>query len=164
MNNYVFVGKIVNSFGIKGEVKIISDFEYKNKIFKKDFNLYIGEEKNCEKVNSYRVHKHFDLITFVGYSNINEILQYKGMNVYVNRGELVLNDDEYLYSDLIGLEVYDGDVLLGVVIDYEIGINNVLLKVKGEKTFYLPNIEVYIKEFDLKNRKILTNNGKNLII
>ena len=37
---YVLIGKIVNTHGIKGELRILSDFEYKERIFKKGFNLY----------------------------------------------------------------------------------------------------------------------------
>ena len=69
MNNYVFVGKIVNSFGIKGELKIRSDFEYKDRIFKNNFNIFIGNDKLKEVISSYRIHKGYDLITLVGYTN-----------------------------------------------------------------------------------------------
>ena len=45
MNNYIYVGKIINTFGIKGELKVSSAFEFKDRVFIKDFNIYIGEEK-----------------------------------------------------------------------------------------------------------------------
>ena len=45
MDNYVLIGKIINSFGIKGEVKILSSFEYKDRILKKGNFLYIGPLK-----------------------------------------------------------------------------------------------------------------------
>lgn len=164
MNNYILVGKIINTFGIKGEVKINSNFEYKDKVFKKDFKLYLGEEKQLETINSYRLHKNYDLITFVGYSNINEILKYKGMNVYILRSDLQLAKDEYLLEELIGYKVYDQDNLLGVVIDYEYTTNNILFKVKGDKTFYIPNIKEYIKEINQEKRIIDTNKGRDLIL
>ena len=37
---YIYVGKIVNTHGIKGEIRILSDFKYKNEIFKENFKLY----------------------------------------------------------------------------------------------------------------------------
>jgi len=164
MDNFVVVGKIINTFGIKGELKIISDFEYKDKIFKKDFPIYVGELKEKELVSTYRVHKNYDLILFQGYTNINEILKYKGNKIYIKREDLKLFENEYLLSDLIGFEVYDEDKLLGVVIDYEMTPSNVLLKVKGDKTFYLPKIDSYIKEVIFNNKKIITNKGSELII
>jgi len=99
MNNYIEVGKIINTFGIKGELKIISDFDFKDKIFVKDFPIYVGEFKEKELVNTHRVHKNYDLTTFNGYSNINEILKYKNQKIYVIREDLKLNSDEYLLND-----------------------------------------------------------------
>ena len=45
MNNKVFLGKIVSTHGIKGELRIISDFEYKDKAFKVGTYLIIDDEK-----------------------------------------------------------------------------------------------------------------------
>lgn len=164
MNNYIEVGKIINTFGIKGELKITSDFEYKDKIFQKDFPVYIGEFKTKELVNTHRVHKGYDLTTFSGYTNINEVLKYKGEKIFIERNDLALADDEYLLSDLIGCEVYDNNLLIGIVIDYELTKSYVLLKIKGEKTFYIPNVDNYIKEIKIAEKIILTNKGSELII
>jgi len=164
MNNYICVGKIINTFGIKGELKIVSDFEYKDRIFKKEFPVYVGELKIRELVNNHRVHKNYDLVLFKGYTNINEVLKYKGNKIYIERNDLNLQDDEYLLSDLIGFKVYDNTLEIGIVIDYEKTPNNVLLKVKGEKTFYIPEYSDYIEEIDVENKKIITKNGSDLII
>ena len=45
---YIYVGKIVNTHGIKGEIRILSDFLKKDLVFKKDFTLYIGPNKEKE--------------------------------------------------------------------------------------------------------------------
>ena len=78
--------------------------------------------------------------------------------------KIKLNEGEYLLNDLIGLEVYDNDKLLGVVIDYEKSINNTLIKVKGDKTFYIPLIDEYILNVSIDNKRIDTNKGSDLII
>lgn len=163
MNDYILVGKIINSFGIKGELKVVSDFEYKERIFKENFTIYIGEEKIAEIISNNRLHKTYNLITLKSYTNINEILKYKGSNIYILRKDLILNDNEFLLKDLIGCQVYD-DKELGVVIDYEKTVNNILLKVKGEKVFYIPLYSNYIKEIIINDRKIITNGGRELII
>ena len=54
---YIRIGKIVNTHGVKGELRLISDFKYKDKIFVDNFKIYIGKEKIEEKINSYRRHK-----------------------------------------------------------------------------------------------------------
>ncbi len=164
MNNYIVVGKIINTFGIKGELKVQSDFEFKERIFIKNMAIYIGINKDMEIISTRRVHKGYDLISFVGYNDINEVLKYKGAYIYILRNDLKLENNEYLYNDLIGLEVYDKDKLLGIVIDYEKSINNVLLKIKGNKTFYIPLIDEYIINVDINNKRIDTNKGSDLIL
>ena len=78
------IGKIVNTHGIKGELRILSKFPYKEKVFIKNMKVYI-DKKNIEIINTYRKHKNFDMVTFEGYSNINEVLKYKGKNIYINK-------------------------------------------------------------------------------
>ena len=164
MNNYICIGKIINTYGIKGELKINSDFEYKDRIFIKDMIIYIGNSKTQEVIKTHRIHKNYDLIVFDGYTNINEVLKYKGELIYIERKDLKLNKGEYLLNDLVGLNIIDNDKNLGNIMDYEKTVNNVLLKIKGTKTFYIPLYSEFIKEIDIENRKIITNNGSDLII
>ena len=164
MNDYVFVGKIINTFGIKGELKVLSDFEFKEKVFKKDFNVYIGNEKIKEVVNTYRHHQEYELLTLMGYNNINDVLKYKGNEIYIKRSDLKLEDNEYLLSDLIDLDVYDEDKYIGKVIDYTKTKEYFLIKVHLDKDYYIPCISHFIKNVDLKNKRIDTNKGSDLIL
>ena len=91
---YVLIGKIVNTHGLKGEVRILSDFKYKDRVFKIGMKIYIGKNKVCEEINSYRYHKIFDMITMCGYDNIDQILKYKGEYVFISRDDLILKDNE----------------------------------------------------------------------
>ena len=94
--DYVYIGKIVNTHGIKGELRIRSNFDKKDIIFKPGFTLYVGEGYVAEEIVSYRPHKEFDMVTFKGYDNINQVLNYLKMNVYVKRSDLELSKDEYI--------------------------------------------------------------------
>lgn len=156
--DYIYIGKIVSTHGIKGEVKIISDFFEKEKIFKKGFKLYLTPLYHEEVINTYRVHKNYDMVTFDGYNDINEVLKYIGMGVYIKRSDLDLKEDEYLLNDLIGFEVYEDSKLLGKVssISYN---NNVLLKIDDK--FYIPFIDEFIEKVDVKNQIIMTRNGSD---
>lgn len=156
--DYIYIGKIVSTHGIKGEVKIISDFFEKDKIFKKRFKLYITPLYHEEVINTYRVHKNYDMVTFNGYNDINEILKYIGMGVYIKRSDLALKEDEYLLSDLIGYAVYDNNKLLGKVSGINFN-NNVLLKI--DDIFYIPFIDEFIEKVDVKTKKIMTRNGSD---
>lgn len=161
---YVYIGKIVDTHGIKGELRIRSDFEKKNKIFKKGISLYIGNNKIEEKINTYRVHKEFDMVTFLDYDNINQVLKYLKEKVYVNRSDLELDEEEYLLDDLIGMEVIENEEVLGKIVDYVYNKNNILLVVSGKYNFYIPYQGDFIINVDVDNKKIFTENAKGLII
>ncbi len=129
---YIRIGKIVNTHGIKGELRILSQFKYKDRVFKPEFKLYIGKDKTCEIISTYRPHKQFDMVTFNNYNNINEVLKYKGDYVFINEEDLVLNDNEYLDSDLIDLKVICNNKEIGIVKNIEYySKNNPLLYVEN---------------------------------
>ena len=86
---YIYIGKIVNTHALKGEVRLISNFEFKERVFKKDFKFYIGQTKEEEKIETYRTHKQYDMVKFIGIDNINDVLKYKGSNVYINEEDLI---------------------------------------------------------------------------
>lgn len=94
----IYIGKYVNTHGLKGEIRILSNFSRKDLVFKKG-NILIIENINFE-INSYRVHKNYDMVTFKNISNINEIEYLKGKNVYIDN-----IDVDYLIEDLINYKV-----------------------------------------------------------
>ena len=148
---YIYVGKIVNTHALKGEVRIISNFEFKNRIFKKDFVIYIGQEKYKEKIETYRVHKQYDMIKFIGIDYINNVLKYKGLNVYINEEDLKLQDDELLESDYPNMELYNDDVLVGKIQHYRNDNGNEMLRVNDK---YIPYNKNFITKIDKKNNRI----------
>lgn len=160
--DYLKVGKIVNTHGIKGELRLLSNFKYKNKVFKNDFKIYIGKEKDMEVINSYRVHKMFDMITLKGYSNINEVLKYKGKLVFIDKNDLVLNKDEYLDEDLIGFDVIYEDISNLKVVEIVNYPNNKLLKVRSNDIDNLVPFSL-VDKIELDNKKIYVKDIKGLI-
>ena len=152
---YVLIGKIVNTHGLKGEVRILSDFKYKTKVFKRGMKVYIGKDKIGEEINSYRYHKIFDMITMCGYNDINQILKYKGEYIFVNREDLILEKNEYLDEDIIGMSVYVGDRLLGVVRKIEKhSVNEIIVIKNDEKNYLVPYNFDIILSIDLEKRKM----------
>lgn len=155
MDEFIYVGKIVNTHGLKGEIRILSDFEKKDKVFIPGMTIYIGRKKEKEVINTYRHHKVFDMITMQGYSDINEIIRYKGLYVYVRKEDLKLDDNDYLLSDLIDLTVYVDDNKVGVITDVRDSGNNKFVVVKTEeREVFVPLQDEFIKKVDL-NKKIV---------
>lgn len=160
---YINIGKIVNTHGIKGEVRLLSNFKYKDKVFIKDFIIYIGKDKIKEKIISYRPHKQFDMICMAGYTNINEVLKYKGMQVYIKKQDLKLDDNKYLNEDIIGMDVVIDNKVIGVISDIEKNVNQELLVVnKDNKKYLIPYVDNFVNKIDINNNKIYINNIKGL--
>lgn len=161
---YIYLGKIVNTHGIKGELRLLSNFKYKNRVFKKDFKIYIGKDKTLEEINSYRHHKQFDMITLKGYSNINDVLKYKSLNVYIDKDDLVLNENEYLDEDLINLSVIVDGKCVGKISRIDKNkFQDILVIVSDSKKYLIPYVDEFIDKIDLENHEIIINNIKGLI-
>lgn len=157
----VYVGKIVSTHGIKGELKIKSDFEKKELVFKPNNKIIIDKEEHT--IRTYRFHKIFDMITIDDLENINDVLIYVGKKVYVSRDSLKLKENEFLLSDLIGLNVVFNDTVYGMVADYSNDMNP-LIKIEYNKNYYIPINERYIKKVDIENKKIFVENIEGLIL
>ena len=158
---YVYIGKIVSTPGIKGEIKIISDFEYKDKVFKTKANIYIGKNHIKEVIDTYRHHKQYDMITLEGYNNINEVLKYMKEPVYILKEELNIDNNDILICDIIGMEAYVQDRYIGVVKDiYNTGINYKVIEIfnKNNKTL-VPYHKDFIEFVDKNNNKIVFKGG-----
>lgn len=148
----VFVGKIVNTHGIKGEIRIVSDFELKDKVFKVGATVIINSQEFT--IKSYRIHKNFDMITLEGFDDINQVIPFKGLGLFVKRSDLNLTNDEYLMEDLIGMNVLIGGVNYGIVQDYNRGQNSLLHVRYQDKTYYIPLRGDFIQEVNLEKKEI----------
>lgn len=164
MNDYVLIGKIVNTHGIKGEIRVISDFELKEKVFKPNTTIYIGKEKEEAKIVSYRQHKMFDMVFLDNKNDIDEVLKYKEKYVYIKRKSLDLEDNEYLLEEIVGFEVIEDKDLLGKIAEIVYNNKQVLLKVSGEKEFFIPFVKEYIIKVDNITKKVYTKSAKDLML
>lgn len=158
---YLIVGKIVGTHGIKGEVKVKSDTSFKDERYKKGSILYLDFQNKKEqiKIDSHREHKNMDLITFNGYNNINDILKYVGCDVLVKKEDLKeLEDGEYYYDDLIGLMAFEtSGKKIGEVIDINEVPQGIILVIEKEdgKRALVPFVPYFIKDVDLEEEKII---------
>ena len=148
---YIFIGEIVNTHGIKGEVKIISDFKYKDKVFVKGMNLYIGKNKENVVISSYRKHKNYDMVTFENINDINDVLIYKSENVYIDKSSIKI--DGYFDEDIIGLDVYVKDTYKGKVTDIMKTKAHDIIVIDNHK-YLVPYIDEFVKKIDIDNKRI----------
>jgi len=152
----VIIGTIVNHHGLKGEVRVIAHTDYPEERFKKGKTFYILKENEYEKIaiDSVRFHKNFVLLKFNNINDINECLEYKGLDIYSERFE----DEKIYITDLIGFDAYDEeDNLIGSVVDYlEVPQGYILeLETKEGQKVLVPYVDEFIKEIDFENQEIV---------
>lgn len=143
----IYIGKYVNTHGIKGEIRIKSDFKYKDKVFFVGNTLIIDNQEFI--INSYRRHKEYDMVSFKGITNINQIIDLKGSKVFVFN--ISLDDGEYLDSTLIGFKVYMNNIYKGDVLDIKYLNNSKKILVVNNKyvPFELVNVNLDEKRIDV---------------
>ena len=151
---FIYLGKVRDTHGIKGEIKILSDFEKKNLVFKKGFHIYLGEEKEEQIINSYRFHKIYDMITLEGIDNIDNVLKYKGKKVFIKKSDLKLDKSDYLLTDLVDCKIVSNNKDYGVVREVINNKGRILLYIEKDKYYYIPLVDEFIKEVRLDEKVI----------
>lgn len=157
---YLEVGKIVNTHGIKGELRIISNIDHKDEIFKVDNKLYIGNNYEENIIMTYRVHKNYDMVLFKGYSNINEVLKYKGCSVYINEDDY----DVLFVNLLIGYKIKNNNKYYGKVKEIVCNKIGYLLKIDYHNEYFIPYNEHFITNIDTELKEIIVSSVEELII
>ena len=173
MMEWFNVGRIVNTHGIRGEVRVLSSTDFEEVRFAPGSKLAVF--KKSEKhpiwvtVESSRRHKNFILLTFEGLNNINLVEPFKEGLLKVTMDQLAedeLEENEYYHFEIMDCEVYSEEgELIGVVTDIlQTGANDVWeIKAKGGKKHYIPYIEDVVKEIDVEEKKIIIHVMEGLL-
>jgi len=152
----IYIGKIVSTHGIKGELKILSDFPYKDKVFVVGKKLIIDDLVFL--IKSYRVHKKFDMVTLNDYKDINEVLYLLNKKVYVSRDDLMLDDNQVLDEELITYKVLTNNGKSGIIKEiFQASRTNKILRVLFDKEVLIPMNSPMIEKIDKKNKCIMVN-------
>lgn len=156
------VGKIVNTHGIRGELKILSQTDFPELRFENGSELVIVEPTGSQsvqvQVETAREHKGMYIVRFKGWNDINQVEKYKGWLLKVEESNLAeLDEEEYYYHEIVGCMVVTNEgEELGVVGEILTpGANHVWVvnRPKG-KPILLPVIDPVVKEVDVTNKRI----------
>ena len=165
----ISIAKILNFHGIKGEAKLgyTKGREKQIQLLKK---VYVKKNNDFKELNvsSVRFHKHFAIVKFKEFSTVNEVEEYKGCDIFLEKEEVEnnLENDEYLINDLVGMEVYDtDDCNLGTIVAVGENLANDILSVKDNngKEHLVPFVKEIVPVVDIKNKRIVVNNIGGLI-
>jgi 16S rRNA processing protein RimM len=156
--DYLRVGKIVNTQGLRGEVRVISQTDSPNERYKIGNQLTLFQDKKDHIVlivKSYRKHKNFDILSFDNHSSINDVEKYREGILKVPVATLqLLPENEFYYYEIIGLKVQtiDGKEIGKIKEIFAQKANDVwVVQLKNKKEILVPYIESVVKKIDLTN-------------
>lgn len=153
------VGKIVNTHGLRGEVKILPWTDYPE-VFEDIKEIYLPDGRKLN-IKSVKYQKNNIIVKLDGINFIDEAEKLKGMVITAERDQLAeLEEGTYYVADLIGLEVItDEGELIGKISDVlRTGANDVYeVKREGGKNLLLPVIDSVVKNVDIEDGKVLVH-------
>lgn len=162
MTKYLEIGQIVNTFGIKGMVKV-KPFTDDIRRFDRLKKVYIEKQKVKDEyeIEEVKYHKEMVLIKFKGIENLEEANLLRNYYLFVNReDEEPLEEGRYYIVDMLGLEVYtDEEMLLGNLEDiFNTGSNDIyVVRDERGKQILLPATKEVIKSVDIENKRMLVH-------
>ncbi|MEF3303018.1 ribosome maturation factor RimM [Paenibacillus sp. GYB003] len=166
------VGKVVNTHGIRGELKVVSQTDFPEERFGKGSRLLLTNPGNEAEelpvvVEGARLHKNVYIVKLKGYDNINEVLPYKGWQLKVTDEERKpLAEGEYYYDQIIGCRVVtdEGEELGTIGEILAPGANHVWVveRPKG-KPVLLPVIDDVVLDVDVEAKLVRVHLMEGLI-
>lgn len=162
------IGQIVNTFGIKGFVKVnpwvndVTRFDDLKKVY-----IKIRKEEKVLEIEEVKYHKNQVLLKFKGVETVEQAEMLRNAILEIDRKDAIpLEEGEYFIADLLESEVYtDEGEKLGILEDiFNTGSNDIYV-VKNElgKSILLPRIKEVFKEIDVENKIIIVHLIEGLI-
>ncbi len=159
---YYQIGKIVNTHGIKGEVRVQATTDFPEKRFAIGEKVYVFKNQKLVKeltIKSHRKHKQFDLLSFEGLEDINLVEDLKQADLKISADQQdELTEGQYYYHEIIGLDVFDleGNELGQISEIMQSGANDVwIIKRKQKADLLIPAIKDVVKEIQIENHKVI---------
>lgn len=156
---YLSVGKIVNTVGLKGEVKIYITSSFSSLRFKKDSTLYYLKDNEYLPLvveSSYKKDSNFYVVKFKEINSESAGFLFRNIEILAIKDNDILDKNQYFYSDLVSLNVITEDNKpLGKVIKVEEFPTQITLKILyNQKHYFVPFNDFFIKNVDLDNHTI----------
>jgi 16S rRNA processing protein RimM len=162
MEDYLRVGVISTTHGVRGEVKVFPTTD-DPKRFNELKQLFLDTGKDLIKleIDGVKFFKQLVILKFKGIDNINDVEKYRGKDLLIKREDAVkLEKDEYFIFDLIDSEVFtDEGEKLGVLTEIMTSAANdvYIVKTAENKEILLPSIKECILDINVENKKIIVH-------
>lgn len=165
------VAEVVNSHGIRGELKVVPHTDFADRRFAPGSKLSLQKDGESGsvivEVQSARSHKNVYIVKLKGYENINEVEKFKGCLMKVSAAHREpLSQGEFYYSDIIGAEtVTEEGESLGIITEIlRPGANDVwVVEMKDGKELLLPYIDDVILDVNVRSKRVTVRLMEGLI-
>lgn len=166
--NYLEIGQIVNTHGLKGFVKVVpytDDIERFDELKKV---IIVYDKKDIEvDIEKVKYFKNMVILKFKGIDHINDAEKYKNCLLKIKREDAKkLDENTYFIADLIGIAVYnEDDKKIGTLVEvFSTGSNDVyVVKDENGKQILLPAISAVIKKVDIADEKMIVDISGGII-
>ena len=166
---FLTVGQVVRTIGLKGEVKIYPSTHFRDTRFKKGSRVFLLNESNeVEReltIKAHRTNGNCDNLIFEEISTTEEAEKLNKKYLFVEKNQEILGKNEYFFSDLIGMKVdFDNGKEIGVVKAIEEYTSYATLRVKTNgKDVLIPFVQAFIKSVSLEEKHIIINYIEGLL-
>lgn len=158
------MGQVINTHGLKGEVKVAVTTDFPTQRFVRGHFLYYQQHNQYHKLTLTRVRpqQQFMLLTFAEITTLDQALPLKKQKLYVHQADQQpLGQDEYYYHDIVGLSVIDqaSQQVIGTISEIlTTGANDVwVIKRTGQKDLLLPFLKSVVQKIDLDQKKVFVD-------
>jgi len=159
MKDYIKVGKIVNTHGVKGCMKVLALTDDLERFDELDY-VYTEIDNKKRKVKDVWYRKGMVYLELEGISNMDDAIKLKESFVSIEENQLKeLPQDTYYIFELEGLEVYsaEGEYIGKIKEVFQTGANDVYEVKNNTYTYYIPAIKDVVKEVNIKDKKVIIN-------
>jgi len=167
MEDWIIIGEIINTKGIKGELKIRPETDYPDRFLDmKELLIQTGKTVKPYPIERVYLHKNMVFCKVTGIETPEEADRFRGSLCVVDINDTVpLPEDTYFIFDLIGCKVYTmQEEYCGVVEDViQNPANDIYVVRNGEKEALIPAVKVFVKEIDIQNKRILIDPIKGML-
>lgn len=165
--NYIQVGKIINTHGIKGEIKIypLTDDIHRFDDLK---TSYIGDDKIQVEIEGVKYHQNIVILKLKEFNDIDEILPYKGESIYIDAlDKVVLPENHFFLFDLIGCTVFTKDEeKIGIISQVIQSSSNDIYIVRDDdknKEYMIPAVKKFVISVDIENKQMIIDPIEGMI-
>ena len=145
---YLEAGQIVNTHGIRGEVRILPWTDTPD-FLRKFKTLYV--DGKAMQVLSASVHKQQVIVRFSGIDDINAAMPLKGKTVYIDRADVKLPKGRFFIQDILGAEVVtETGETIGKLTDVLDLPGGAVYEVKGETEHLIPAVPEFVRKVDVE--------------